>query len=164
MSVSAKIVLLAPDGSTVKSIVAGGNTFVDVLALPLTGTYTLAVDPLDSGTGTVSITVNDVPPDVTGSISVGGSPLTVSMPVPGQGGLVTFDTTSGRALTLSFTNTTVSIMRISVLRPDGPAVISTTYLFAGSRTFSFTAPVTGTYRILLDPYDVYTGATTLGLT
>jgi hypothetical protein len=164
MSISAKIVLLAPGGSTVKSIVAGGNTFVDVFALPLNGTYTLAVDPLDSGTGSVSITVNDVPPDVTGSISAGGPPLTVSMPVPGQGGLVTFDATSGGTLTLSFTNTTVSIMRISVLRPDGSAVISTTYLFSGSRTFSFTAPVTGTYRIVLDPYDVYTGATTLALT
>jgi hypothetical protein len=164
MSISAKIVLLAPGGSTVKSIVAGGNTFVDVFALPLNGTYTLAVDPLDSGTGSVSITVNDVPPDVTGSISAGGPPLTVSMPVPGQGGLVTFDATSGGTLTLSFTNTTVSIMRISVLRPDGSAVISTTYLFSGSRTFSFTAPLTGTYRIVLDPYDVYTGATTLALT
>jgi subtilisin family serine protease len=164
MSLSAKIALLAPDGSTVKSIIAGGNTFVDVFTLPASGGYTLTLDPFDAATGTVTVTVNDVSTDVTGSITVGGPPLTVSMPVPGEGGLITFDATAGRALTLGFTNTTVSIMRISVLRPDGSAVISPTYLFSGSRTFSFTAPVTGTYRIVLDPYDVYTGATTLALT
>jgi subtilisin family serine protease len=162
MSLSARFVLLAPDGSIVKSIVAGGNTFVDVFMLPTTGGYTLAVDPLDSGTGAISVKVNDVPPDVTGSISAGGPPLTAGMPVPGQGGLITFDATAGQALTLSFTNTTVSIMHVSVLRPDGSAVVST-YLF-GNGTLTFTAPVTGTYRIVLDPYDVYTGATTLALT
>ena len=161
MSLSARFVLLAPDGSTVKSIVAGGNTFVDVFTLPATGGYTLAVDPLDSGTGTISVKVNDVPPDVAGSIIAGGSPLTAGMLVPGQGGLITFDATAGQALTLSFTNTTVSIMRVSVLRPDGSAVVST-YLF-GNGTLTFTAPVTGSYRIVLDPYDVYTGATTLAL-
>jgi subtilisin family serine protease len=162
MSISAKIALLAPDGSTVKSIIAGGNTFVDAFALPATGGYTLTVDPLDAGTGTISIKVNDVPPDVTGSITAGGPPLTATMPVPGQGGLITFDATAGRALTLSLTNTTVSIMRVSVLGPDGSAVISPTYLF-GNRTFTFSAPVTGTYRIVLDPYDIYTGSTTLAL-
>jgi hypothetical protein len=52
-------------------------------------------------------------------------------------------------------------MRVSVLRPDGSAVVST-YLF-GNGTLPFTAPVTGSYRIVLDPYDVYTGATTLAL-
>jgi hypothetical protein len=162
MSISAKIALLAPDGSTVKSIIAGGNTFVDAFALPATGGYTLTVDPLDAGTGTISIKVNDVPPDVTGSITAGGLPFTATMPVPGQGGLITFDATAGRALTLSLTNTTVSIMRVSVLGPDGSAVISPTYLF-GNRTFTFSAPVTGTYRIVLDPYDIYTGSTTLAL-
>jgi hypothetical protein len=162
MSLSARFVLLAPDGSTVKSIVAGGNTFVDVFTLPATGTYTLTVDPLDAATGTASIKINDVPPDVTGIISAGGSPLTVNMPVPGEGGLITFDATAGQALTLRLTNTTVSIMRLSVLNPDGSSVVSPTYLF-GNATFTFTAPVTGSYRIVLDPYDVYTGSTTLAL-
>jgi hypothetical protein len=162
MSIAAKIVLLAPDGSTVRSIVAGGNTFVDVFTLPATGGYTLTVDPLDSGTGVISIKVNDVPPDVTGNITVGGSPLTANMLVPGQGGLITFDAAAGQALTLNLTNTTVSILRVSVLGPDGSAVVSPTYLF-GNKTFTFTAPITGTYRIVLDPWDVYTGSTTLAL-
>ena len=42
---------------------------------------------------------------------------------------------------------------------DGPAKVG-----GNNTTFTFTAPVTGTYRIVLDPWDAYTGSTTLVLT
>ncbi len=163
MSMSVKLALLAPDGSTVRSVVAGGTTFVDVMSMPVAGGYTLAIDPIDATTGQVTVTVNDVPADVTGSIATGGPPLTVSMPVPGEGGVIAFDSTAGRALRLNLTGVTVSIMRVSVVRADGSVVVPATFMFSGSKTFAFTAPVTGGYRVVLDPYEAATGAATLGL-
>jgi hypothetical protein len=163
MSMSARLVLLAPDGSTVRSVVVGGTTFVDVTVMPVAGGYTLVIDPIDANTGQVTVTVNDVPADIAGTITTGGPPLTVSMPVPGEGGSIAFDSTAGRALKLNLTGVTVSIMRVSVVRADGAVVVPATFMFSGSKTFAFTAPVTGGYRIVLDPYEAATGAATLGL-
>jgi subtilisin family serine protease len=162
-SMSARFVLLAPGGSTVKSVVAGGSTFVDVMSLPVAGPYTLVFDPLDANTGPATVAVNDVPADVAGSISIGGPPLTISMPVPGEGGSIAFDSTAGRAVKLNLTGVTVSIMRVSVIRADGSVVVPATVTFSGSKTIAFTTPVSGGYRIVLDPYEAATGAATLAL-
>ena len=64
MSMSTRITVLRPDGATLVSQVAPGNTFIDVLPLPLTGTYTILLDPFDQATGPITTSVYDVPPDV----------------------------------------------------------------------------------------------------
>src|SRR5262249_49054447 len=45
--------------------------FTDVLTLPVTGTYSITVDLASNATGTVAFTLYNVPPDVSGSISIG---------------------------------------------------------------------------------------------
>ena len=160
MSMSVRITVLRPDGATLVSQVAPGNTFIDVQPLPLTGTYTILLDPFDQATGPITTTVYDVPADVTGTITQGGAGLPVSMPVPGEGAAISLAETAGQPFTLTLSNVTVPIMRVSVLNPDGTTLIGPSWVL-GSTTFALTAPTAGTYTIVLDPYSNYTGNATV---
>jgi hypothetical protein len=66
-----------------------------------------------AATGTASIKVNDVPPDVTGSIAAGGR--SGQHAGAGQGRLITFDAPPGSRCAHQHH---VSIMRLSVLNPQ----------------------------------------------
>src|SRR5439155_5100547 len=84
---SARVSILKPDGSALVYATPFGTSggFVDTRALPVSGTYTILVDPQLTDVGSATLTLYDVPPDVTGTMTPGGAPLTVSMgPVPGQ--------------------------------------------------------------------------------
>jgi hypothetical protein len=63
---------------------------------------------------------------------------------------------------LNLSAVSVPIMRVSVLRPDGTALLSPSWVL-GSASFGLTAPVAGTYTIVLDPYNDYTGSATVSL-
>jgi hypothetical protein len=58
-----RISILKPDGSVYMSPfqIDGGTGFIDVRVLPVTGTYTIVVDPDSENTGTTTLTLNDVP-------------------------------------------------------------------------------------------------------
>src|SRR6478736_6542949 len=161
-AMSVRFMVSKPDSTTLFTTMAPGNTFIDVTTLPVSGTYTIAVDPFDASIGPLSVTVYDVPPDATGSITQGGPGFTAAMTAPGQGGVVTFTATAGQSLVLSLSAVSVPIMRVSVLRPDGTALLSPSWVL-GSTSFVLTAPVAGTYTIVLDPYSDYTGSATVSL-
>jgi hypothetical protein len=101
-----------------------------------------------------------VPADVTGTITQGGAGLPVSMAVPGQGGAITLPEPAGQPFTLNLSGVTVPIMRVSVLRPDGTALMGPSWVL-GATSYALIAPVAGTYTIVLDPYDSYTGSVTV---
>jgi hypothetical protein len=68
---------------------------------------------------------------------------------------------------LTVNRTDIAVVRrkltaLSVLRPDGTALLSPSWVL-GSAAFGLTAPVTGTYTIVLDPYCDYTGSPTVSL-
>jgi len=65
-------------------------------------------------------------------------------------------------LVLNLSAVSVPIMRVSVLRPDGTALLSPSWVL-GATSFGLTAPVAGTYTIVLDPYNDYTGSATVSL-
>src|SRR5207237_7739276 len=56
-------------------------TGVQTCALPI---YTITIDPQGTATGSATLTLYDVPPDVTGSLAIGGPPQPVSVGTPGQ--------------------------------------------------------------------------------
>ena len=161
-AMSVRFTVSKPDSTTLFATMAPGNTFIDVTTLPVSGTYTIAVDPFDASTGPLSVTVYDVPPDAAGSITQGGPGFTAAMNAPGQGGAVTFVAQAGQSLMLNLSAVSVPIMRVSVLRPDGTALLSPSWVL-GSTSFGLTAPVAGTYTIVLDPYSDYTGSATVSL-
>ena len=78
------IELYAPDGSRLARQQGGlCGDFIDAQTLPYTGAYTVAVTPQGGGTGSVSIRVFDVPPDLTGTLTPNGPAVNLNI-VTGQ--------------------------------------------------------------------------------
>jgi hypothetical protein len=167
---SALVSILRPDGATLASAASLGTngSFVDVKNLPLTGTYTILVDPQSTSTGSATLTLYDVPPDVTGSLTVGGPSLSVGIGTPGQKARVTFAGTAGAGVTLYLTGVTIGSStccsaRVSIVRPDGANLVAPTFFGRNGRTTATTPPLTGTYTIVIDPEAAAVGGVTLRL-
>jgi hypothetical protein len=155
--------ILKPDGTALgaSSFVSAPGGFLDTRTIPADGTYTVLLDPIDAATGSATLTLYDVPADVSGTLNAGGPMLTVDIPTPGQNARITFAGTAGQPVTLAMTPLTLSVSFVSILRPDGTTLSST--IVTSSRTMPATLPVTGTYTVLVDPLSDITGSITLGL-
>jgi hypothetical protein len=106
--------LYKPDGTAMGSqtLVGTNGGFVDTRSLPATGRYRILVDPQATATGSMTLTLYDVPPDTTGTITPGGSPVTVSTgPVPGQNALVTFSGAQNQRVALKLSNVSIGTSR-----------------------------------------------------
>jgi YD repeat-containing protein len=152
------LVIYEPNGHTFRthSISTDNNNpntrFIDTLTLPSTGTYVIVVDPSTTWTGSVNITLYDVPPDVTGSITPGGSPVTVATTVPGQDARLTFNGTAGQRVSLRALNSSAHEMSASILGPDGTSLGTRGSIGTGLAGFVdvVTLPTTGTYTVWLN--------------
>ena len=168
---SVRVSILNPDGSTLVSPVLLGTTggFIDVQTLATTGTYTIVVDPQNADVGSITLTLNDVPADITGTITPGGAPVTVTTTVSGQNGSLTFSGTASQRISLKMSNVTIGTstccsVRVSILKPDGTALITPTFFGTPGGFFDVqTLPATGTYTIFVDPQTTDTGSITLTL-
>jgi YD repeat-containing protein len=95
-----------------------GNFYMDTATLPTTGQYSLVVAPQGTATGNVSLSVNN-DADVTGSISIDGSAVTIGTTVAGQDAVVTFSATAGQRIILFATNVTNASAGVQLGKPDG---------------------------------------------
>jgi hypothetical protein len=163
---SATVTLLKPDGTALGSTVYVGTSgaFVDVRTLPVAGSYTFLVDPQTTATGSMTLTLYDVPPDLSASAAPGGPAVTVTTTVPGQNASVAFSGSAGQSITLQLTGVTISSSLVSVVAPDGSNVLSPTLVLVNGRTFNLVLPATDAYRILVDPQGTNAGSMTLRLT
>jgi large repetitive protein len=156
---SATAQLLDPSGNAVGGNVLFGTSggFVDTRTLPSTGTYSITVDPPNTTIGSATFTLYTVPPDVTGTITLGGSFVT-SISTPGQNATYTFDGTAAQRISLKVGPSTMSMGWVSITGPGGVQVVSNT-LFSSFETFvdARTLPATGTYTLTVDPYQDATG-------
>jgi subtilisin family serine protease len=161
----AQVKITRPDGGVAAgpAYVGSAGGFIDTLTLSATGTYTITVDPQQASTGSVTLTLYAVPPDPTADAIIGGSAVTMAMPVPGENGTVTFAGAAGQSLAVKIGPTTVSQSQVSVLGPDGTALVTPQYVFSTGKTITTTLPVSGTYTIVLDPAQAYTGNMTVTL-
>jgi YD repeat-containing protein len=165
------LTLQRPDGTTLASLVGVPTfNFLDATTLPLTGTYTIVIDPRTStATGNITLTLHNVPPDITGPITPGGSPVTVATTTPGQNAKLTFSGTAGQRVSLLVSNSTYPnqpsswAAGVSILKPDQTLLASTTYTGGGTFIDVQALPVSGTYTVLLDPNRTGTGQATLTL-
>jgi hypothetical protein len=92
------------------SLFGRNGLFVDTKVLPTTGTYTILVDPIGADFGSATLTLYDVPPDASVSMSVGGSPVLVTISagsVPGQNTLVFFAGSAGQRVLLKASGVTI---------------------------------------------------------
>jgi hypothetical protein len=145
--------------------------FVEPVILTTTDTYTLFVDPSGSGTGSVTLNLYDVAADISGTLTVGGAAVGVTLSSPGQNAALTFSGTSGQQITVRVTGSdfrtpanTVSTVTVKLLKPDGTTL--TTFTSSGS-TFNLstqTLPSTGTYTVVIDPTLANAGSLNVNIT
>jgi subtilisin family serine protease len=156
---SASLSIVGPDGV---ALVAPSNFgtrggFVDTRTLPLTGSYRIVVDPQGDSVGSVTLTLYDVPADDEAAIEPGGGPVSVETTVPGQDAVLTFSASAGERVSLKLDDVTIgssccSSAKVSILKPDGAALLSpTNFGTNGGFIDTKTLPLTGTYRIEIDP-------------
>ena len=160
---SMKISLLKPNGNAVFTVSATKTAkYVDTNTLPVNGTYKLVVDPNLTYTGKVTLKLYDVPPDASGSVTLGGASATVTTTVPGQNAYFTFSGVAGHRVALSMNPVTVSSGSVTVVNPDS-TVLTGPQAFATAPTFidPLTLAQTGTYKVVLDPKSKAVGGVTL---
>ena len=148
-----------PDQTSLGLVGMGGSaTFLDTLTLPTTATYTVFVNPTAQHTGTATITLYDVPADLAGSITVGGSALPVSPSVPGQKATVTFAGTGTQQVTVHVTGNSIGQVTVTLRRPDGSTLTSSTSSAGSFNLTTQTLPTSGTYSVFINPSQAATGS------
>ena len=158
--------IIRPDGTSVGSatLMVPGGGFVDTRTLPVSGTYTVLVDPGTTATGSTQVTIYDVPPDMSTTVTPGGAPVTVTTGTPGQNAVATFAGTAGRRVSLSVSGLTMSQMKVSIVNPDGSTLASPQLMVPGGGFVDVrTLPATGTYQLVVDPQGPATGQARLTL-
>jgi hypothetical protein len=156
--------ILNPDGTVLAPATCmEGSGFIEVAALPATGTYTIVVDPMKWAIGNVTLTLYDVPADTTGTTSIGGG--TVAVPLSaGQNGTLTFSGTASQQVTVRMTSNTFGSVTIRLLKPDGSQLTTRTSSASGFNLTTQTLPTTGTYTIVIDPGGASVGSISVAVT
>jgi subtilisin family serine protease len=156
---SASLSVVGPDGVALVGPSNFGTRggFVDTRTLPLAGSYRIVVDPSGDSVGSVTLTLHDVPADDEAAIEAGGDPVSVQTTVPGQDAALTFLGSDGERVSLKLEDVTIgssccSSAKVSILRPDGATLLSpTNFGTNGGFIDTKTLPLTGVYRIEIDP-------------
>jgi RHS repeat-associated protein len=171
---SATVALVAPDGST---LVPANNIgtltsgeVIDATPLPQSGTYTLVVNPQGPATGSARFTLYNVPTDTGGTITPGGSPVTVTISTPGQNGTLTFSGSQNQRVSLNIDQVSIGSSSccsatVSIKNPDGSTLVSPTNFGTFGNTFvdTLTLGQSGTYTIAIDPQGNGTGSARFSL-
>jgi len=153
-----------PNGGLVVSVPSGTmNWFIDTQTLQGPGTYAVLVDPSGDNTGSTTLTLYEVPSDVSGPITTDGTPVTANMLVPGQNARLTFDSTGNRRISLKGSANSVTLEDVTIYNPSDATVV--TFPFTSNEWFldTMTLQDPGTYKIALDPSGSSIGSTTLRL-
>jgi hypothetical protein len=167
---SAAVTIRNPDGTTLTPSFNTGTSgaFVEPVTLAQTGTYTIAVDPKTWNAGSATVSVYQVAPDSSASLSV-GTQLPLSFTSPGQNGTVTFAGTAGQRMALNVSGVTVGSSlsagtNVTILNPDATSLTPVTAVGTSGKFFEpVTLPQTGTYTIKVDPQGANTGSLKLDL-
>jgi len=143
---------------------AGNGTSTQTL--PVTGTYSILVDPFGTFTGSVTLSLFE---EVPTPITINGPPVTLNF-ASGQNGSLTFTGTAGQRVSVGLTGITISpgyccdVGTVAFYRADGSALLSPMpFGNGGAGTPSVVLPANGTYTIVIDPYQARTGAVTATL-
>ena len=154
---SASVVLYDPFGKALQGVI-GLSGLVEPTTLRSNATYSVVFDPQTASATSATLTMYNVPPDITGPIGFGPPSLPVTTMVPGQNARLTFTGTSGQRVSVTQAGFNCLTSVTTILRPDGTTQTSTC---GGTFVEVQTLTATGTYTILVDPKDAGFGSTTL---
>jgi hypothetical protein len=163
-----KVSLLKPDGTPLTSpplTVGGFDGFIEPQTLPADGVYAILVDPQLADAGQLDVSLFTVPNDITAAITPGAPPLTATTTMPGQNAVYTFTGLNTQRVSLNLSNVTYGSAKVSILKPDltqlaPPLFVPNTF---GNFVEPLKLPVSGTYRVKVDPLGASTGSTDIGL-
>ena len=168
--------LVRPDGTTQTTMsIANSPTgfvfFMDTQVLATAGNYTLWIRHSGTNIGSETLTLNGVPADFTGALTINGAAARVPSAgntAMGQNAALTFTAAAGQSLKINMSNSTyspVSACAISLKNPAGNNVFASANCGTGaSSPISTSAATAGTYTILIDPQGAATGTITVSVT
>ena len=170
LSYAFSLTILKPDGSGLPwAPSCGGSVFMDQRTLPVSGTYTLFLDPGWTGTGTATIRLYTVS-DVAGSITADGTSVPVSITTPSQNARFAFAGTAGQVVSGRVTAATIPgfcggayAFALTLIRPDGSTQASIPSCGGSVFLDRQTLSMTGTYTLMLDPVGASTGTASVAL-
>lgn len=115
--------------------------------------------------GTVTLTIHDVPPDVTRETTIGGRAVAIAIAQPGQNGMVTFAGAAMQRIGVQMFGNRIGSVRVRLMTADR----ATEYAVASSSSSTFslppiTLPATTTYAIVVDPIDAAVGVLNVAVT
>jgi hypothetical protein len=163
---SGTISILRPGGSVLKTGGLSKGAFLDVATLDVTGTHQILFDPSDSGTGTVTFAVYNVPADIgsptpiaiTPQQSLTGGTGSAVITTPGQDAWFSFAGTAGQRIAYKVAGTFIKSGALDITDPsDQPLGTSVAFGTGGGWGDPVTLPATGTYKIHAQANGVNTG-------
>ncbi|WP_033340024.1 hypothetical protein [Catenuloplanes japonicus] len=152
--------LRAPDGTVLTSAACAVSCFLDVLALPAAGRYTIVVDPEGSYTGSITAQLYDVPADAVVRAIPGGGPALLATDVPGQNGVAEFALKRGERTFVQLSGGTYGTAHGYLRDPSG-ADLALQQCAATCAFDAGAAATDGVYRIVLDPQGADVGSITV---
>jgi YD repeat-containing protein len=159
------LTIFNPDGTQLARTSLSGFPVIRTTSLPATGTYTILVNPSGAAVGSITLTLNDIPPDVVGAIVVEGPPFIVTFNVLGQSALVTVDATAGQPLTVHFAGNSMGCPAVLLVSPTGAVLGSASSACGASFDLPGVAsPATGTYKIIVNSDGSNTGSIHVSVT
>ncbi|HJQ08060.1 MAG TPA: VWD domain-containing protein [Candidatus Saccharimonadales bacterium] len=159
--------MLKPDGDEFASgCIINRKGEVDTLVLPVSGQYTIAVNPNETVTGTAQLRLI-LPTAETRVITMDGPTLSASLTKPGSIAQFTFDGVAGQRIYIDLPNSELPSQCgiLDLKEPDGDIVASGCIINhkGDLADDGFVLPATGRYTLALDPNDDATGKTTIRL-
>jgi hypothetical protein len=157
------VVVRNADGSTVASAAIDANpSFIE--PWPFASGQTITTEPSGADAGTVTVTLFDVPPDVTGSVVIGGPAVAVTTRQPGQNGTLTFNGRASQRVTVHVIGNTTQGVAVAVTGPGGRVLASTTSVAGSFNLATVVLPSDGTYTVSVDPTGMHVGTLNIALT
>ena len=136
----------------------GTQCSANLTNLPVTGSYSIIVQPMNGATGSMQVWLSH---DVPGTLVI-ASPFNLAIVRAGQNARLTFPGTAGSLLTLQVRGVVTTPpnqgLAVVVYQSDG-SLFSYTHLTGAGQTIVMPAlPVAGTYVVFIEPEAAYQGA------
>jgi hypothetical protein len=157
------LTIIKPDGTNLShNSFCGSSGFVEPQNLPVTGTYTILIDPSGAAVGQATVTVFDIT-DINDTIVIDGPTVSHTLGTSGQVLRLTFSGTDGVRLSVNTTSNFNSCWTLTILKPDATQLSSTNT--CGDNLFiePQLLPATGSYTLVIDPSGAGTGQVNINL-
>jgi hypothetical protein len=158
--------LRAPSGEVLAGgCIINGAGVVDTATLPVTGTYTLRLDPEGNATGRATIRVFH-PVDESAEVTVDGPAVTATIAIPGAASRLSFAAARGQRVFVDVASSTLpdECGNVSLLDPQGKHIASGCVINGVGLVDATSLPFPGRYTILVDPGGSSTGRASVRLT